>query len=487
MRKILSLVLATLVSIAAFGQGFPVKINESYYDSLDAVIERSDLLKGNGRVISDSKLKERIESEGIPYTFTVRQIGMTALSTVVGDIISNSLMKAFYIKEMSLYSSHNATFTLTGGKRKTIGVAEFESVDVNRGQTKLISEGFFMRPNMDNWSLTYGLAVDTDPRLTQPQVTNSNANTNPNNLPVTKAGPTAVANSIRFTYTLTLTNSTGGSISGTTTIVETIPSGTRYISATGTGWTISESNGVLTCTTTDAIANNGTKVITVTLESKLRVTASLVAQGLLVDHDIDLDAPGIVWCGTSITAESSPTSYQTAYTYLIRNWLRDTRNVNTRVINRAVSGSSSVFHERARAFDGLYNFRDKVKAAIWEHGINDVAQAVSTATTIANLRAYIAHFRKTQGSSFPIFVFAAYPNGNSGNEASLVTLRAAIKADLISLNDPRVYYIESMGTLFNPATQSGTYTADGTHLNDAGNALVVTAFQNYITTNNIQF
>ncbi|MFN9917414.1 MAG: hypothetical protein ACK53L_32820, partial [Pirellulaceae bacterium] len=117
------------------------------------------------------------------------------------------------------------------------------------------------------------------------------------------------------------------------------------MATSGTGWTVSVSGGVLTATSTTSV-NSGASLptLTVTLQATRSVQISLSAHGWQTDFDVFADLPPIVWCGTSISAATG-TSYSTSYPYLIRNWFRDTKGINTRVSNRAISGSQSTHHE----------------------------------------------------------------------------------------------------------------------------------------------
>ena len=67
-------------------------------------------------------------------------------------------------------------------------------------------------------------------------------------LSITKlASPDPVLTGGTLTYTLTVSNA-GPDASGTLTVVDTLPSGVSYVSATGTGWSCVQSTGTVTCT-----------------------------------------------------------------------------------------------------------------------------------------------------------------------------------------------------------------------------------------------
>jgi uncharacterized repeat protein (TIGR01451 family) len=55
------------------------------------------------------------------------------------------------------------------------------------------------------------------------------------------------------TYTITASNSGGSATSGTVSVIDTLPTGLTYNSASGTGWTCSAAGQTVTCTSTTAI------------------------------------------------------------------------------------------------------------------------------------------------------------------------------------------------------------------------------------------
>jgi uncharacterized repeat protein (TIGR01451 family) len=444
---------------------------QSFFDKFKDAFNASNVIKEKGyvKLLNKQQLEERIIREGQRYSTTVSLSGVavTGASQLVGLIAANSNFKDFYIKNLYISTSADGKFTLEGGITNDITGSEFLILNLAKGVTTL-PVNYLQRQNLYAFRLYLTFIVDMYPVGVIAVASN--------NLIVSK-GTLTNLNSGKLSYVATVTNSTGSATSGTITVTDILPSKMKFISGVGTGWTITESNGVITATTTDVIANAGTKTFTIVAQCISTAQVSLSADGYLIDHDIDFDAPAVVWNGTSITAASSPSSYKTAYTYLIRNILRDIRGIRTRVINRAVSGSTSSFHEAARAFDNRYDLPEIPWGAVWEHGINDQVQGISIETTVANALAYIAHWRRISPKIW-VFIFAPYPNGSTVIEADLVLRRAALKTAVQALNDPYTKYLESTGTLFNPVTQGATYLADGTHLNDAGNALVATAFAN---------
>jgi uncharacterized repeat protein (TIGR01451 family) len=63
------------------------------------------------------------------------------------------------------------------------------------------------------------------------------------------------ANGGNATYTITATNNGAFATSGTITLVDTLPAGLTYTSATGTAWTCSAAGQIVTCTNTTSYPN----------------------------------------------------------------------------------------------------------------------------------------------------------------------------------------------------------------------------------------
>lgn len=432
------------------------------------------------RILNEQELESRIKQEGKAYSVALAlssiQYAPGAMNPGVGGLVSQYLMKAFYMDNIRISTSVEGRFTLSGGYEKSSSQNEFEVLWLNKGVNNLPSK-HLSRPNLFPMQISMGFSSDFDPAVYNAlvQVPASLAAL----MTTVKGAITAVASSTtRFTYTITVTNASG-STQAAYNLTDTIPAGMSFISGTGTGWTITAAAGIISGAGTTSLTNGATSVITITLEATKKVNFYFSAKGYLCDHDIMADLPPIVWNGTSISSSAAFTTYKTSYVYGIRNYMRETKNVPTRVINKAEPGSTSQFHEDARMFDNRYDFSDVPFAAVFEHGINDASQSIPPATTVQNMVNYVAHWRRIS-SKIWIFIFAPFPNGNSTIEAKLVILRAALAASVTGLADARVLYFDTMGSIYNPVTQSGTYTSDGTHLNDAGNALVVTEFQNKV-------
>jgi lysophospholipase L1-like esterase len=315
-----------------------------------------------------------------------------------------------------------------------------------------------------------------DPALTRAFVSNSGGNA----LTIVKgtSGYSSIdaGNTRDYYYDLTVSNSSGSTASGTTTITDTIPPDADVVSTSGSGWTVSVSGQTLTATSTTSVANGGTMTaLRVTLRARTAVHLNWSAHGYQCDFDVTADLPTILWCGTSISAGTG-TTYANSYPYLMRNWFRDTKNINTRVLNKAISGTQSSQHEYLRAFTGRYTVNEPPFMVCWEHGINDVIQGVTTATTQQNLTAWLRYWNTFYPSTWCV-VLSPFPTGNTTNESNLATLRTALASTMTSIGGSKNVWVSGTGNMFNPVTQINTYTGDGIHLNDAGCALAATTIQ----------
>jgi hypothetical protein len=116
----------------------------------------------------------------------------------------------------------------------------------------------------------------------------------------------------------------------------------------------------------------------------------------------------------------------------------------------------------------------------WEHGINDISQSVTTATTQANLTKWLNYWNTFYPSTWCV-VLSPFPTGNTTNESNLATLRTALASTMSSIGGSKNVFVSGTGTMFNPVTQINTYTGDGIHLNDAGCALAATTIQAALT------
>ena len=83
------------------------------------------------------------------------------------------------------------------------------------------------------------------------------------NLTIGKSGPATAVQGTNFNYTLVVTNTGTVATSGVITVTDTLPAGLSFVS--GSNFTCNASGQVVTCTSSSAIASNGTAMITLTV------------------------------------------------------------------------------------------------------------------------------------------------------------------------------------------------------------------------------
>jgi len=114
-----------------------------------------------------------------------------------------------------------------------------------------------------------GVTDPTDPNRTGAGNNTASVNTTviAPDLRLTKSHAGSFVVGTNGAYTLTVDNTLGGAAtSGTITVVDTLPTGLSYVSATGTGWSCAAVGQVVTCTSSTAIAAGATgNAITLTV------------------------------------------------------------------------------------------------------------------------------------------------------------------------------------------------------------------------------
>ena len=83
------------------------------------------------------------------------------------------------------------------------------------------------------------------------------------NLLISKSGPASATQGTNFSYTLVVTNSGTAATSGVITVTDSLPAGLNFVS--GSGFTCTASGQMVTCTSSAAIAVNGTATINLTV------------------------------------------------------------------------------------------------------------------------------------------------------------------------------------------------------------------------------
>jgi lysophospholipase L1-like esterase len=431
--------------------------------------------------------EEFLNVEGYSYLNTVSSAknylwtGAMGLRLANGYTNVGTIDSGLYIKTITIGCSTPISFDMFFGN-STSGLGNnFGFVHVNGITTIPINK--FKRIDENG----FGFNIVNIPVISP---SSTFATVNQSNFIVTKSNHTTVNTNLNtFSIVVTITNYSGSSSSGSLIISDTLPAGCNFISAVGTGFTLSQTGKSYTMTTTDVIANNGTKTYTLTVQTSQPVDFSIQIQGAFISNDFDFSSRPMVWAGTSITAGTGATSYRSNYTYLTKKWLVDNLNIQSRVVNKAISSSQTNVMEDYRIFENWYDFKQEPKFLFIEHGVNDIGQSIPTATSVSNVTNMINYYRKKYPTCY-IIILAPFPVASTTTEAGLVIYRAAMQTLVSSYSEQeQVYikYIAGTGSVWNAATQSGTYTTDGVHVNDAGRLLILNAITNYITTNGLTF
>lgn len=120
-------------------------------------------------------------------------------------------------------------------------------------------------------TLTTTVTVATPTGITDPTLANNTA-TDSDSLPTANLGVTVTANptptvapGANEVYTVTVSN-TGPDDAGATTVRDTLPTGATFVSATGTGWSCTQTGNLVTCTAT-TLAVGTVPVITITTKA----------------------------------------------------------------------------------------------------------------------------------------------------------------------------------------------------------------------------
>ncbi|MGF7213863.1 putative repeat protein (TIGR01451 family) [Spirosoma lacussanchae] len=471
MRLVL-IALFSLLSLAGFGQtGFPTTITNSKLD----IVQTND------------DIEQRCLREGQiwPTAVEANNIVWTGLSSSGGQGVGNLSAPngfSYYLKSVSISATRKTRMKSVYGYYAVGNSTVTSNAFVAGGETgtATVPVGALVRPGMPAFSFNITSVLDADPLSTVAVATQGSVA-----LSAAKPANNTVLSNGQYSHTVTVTNTSGASLTGVTTVTDALPSGVRLVSATGTGWSFTTTSGGYTATSSTTLANNASlPAITVTVAPLVTVSISGAGNGYLIDCDTDYSAPNIMpICGTSITFGTGATSYKTMWSMQFRCWLRDVRGYRIRRINKAISGSNSSDHEALRAFDNRYDFDTKTGVFVYEQGgINDEAQSVPVATSQANLLAMIRH-KQQRYPDMTMLVLAPFPVTNAGYEAGLVTRSAALSATVASVNDPKVIFISSTRTCLIPATD----LTDGIHPNDSGNTKIFQAIRDEIISRNIQF
>lgn len=211
-------------------------------------------------------------------------------------------------------------------------------------------------------------------------------------------------------------------------------------------------------------------------------TVYATASGIGVYDDFNLTADKVaLWIGDSVTNDTTGiTSKITSYHWLLRERLR-ALGYDIRFINKSISGTTSVDHEKLRAY-GTYVF-PQVDLICYSLGVNDAGNAVPTATYTANLNALIA-WKKSRYPNATLLIFGTTPLENNTSETAAVALRSAASSAVTSAADSKIRYC-NLGAAFDRTQGTTVYTTTDSagsrvHPNDTGHAAIDAVVGTYL-------
>jgi len=193
---------------------------------------------------------------------------------------------------------------------------------------------------------------------------------------------------------------------------------------------------------------------------------SIAVSGFVLTDDLNFSADyTMLVAGDSISASTGPTATAKMYHHLVKQRLIGA-GYNTRIVAKAVSGSTSSEHETWRKA-GFHDALGRVGIGMYCLGTNDGLTGVSPATVVANALAYQQRFR-AKWPKAPLIVVTPPPN-NSGFETQMAAIRAALVTAVAGWGDAKTI-VADIGAAWT-ATDATKYT-DNVHPNDAGHALI---------------
>jgi uncharacterized repeat protein (TIGR01451 family) len=178
-----------------------------------------------------------------------------------------------------------ATLTLPIGVSAPITFTDGAWSCNTSGQTVACAQANALLPG-ETFAVSVPVTPDANTVGTQPifnglvatvveDVTNNNSATMTPSVPVapapaptliiSKSGPVTATQGVNFNYTLTITNTGSLTTSGVITVNDSLPAGLSFVSGSGGGFTCATSGQNAACTSSAAIANNGTATIILTV------------------------------------------------------------------------------------------------------------------------------------------------------------------------------------------------------------------------------
>ncbi len=216
----------------------------------------------------------------VTFTLAPRNLGFFNANTVV---VSDPLPAGFaYISASGTGWSCTHSGEPTGGivtcSRASYNVAASDDITI---QANLPASGSFV-----NTATVSAATADPNPSNNSGSVT---VDITPDgaDLSLTKSKtPTLIVQGDTMTSTLQVTNNGPRATSGVLTVTDTLAVGETYIGASGTGWSCSESGGVVTCSYANTPLANGAS------SSNLTITTEATALGVLSNSATVADVGG---------------------------------------------------------------------------------------------------------------------------------------------------------------------------------------------------
>jgi lysophospholipase L1-like esterase len=440
---------------------------------------------------------QRLVTEGYPQSYYSPTFGLRWKGTVGGLQQSGGLpaqppaTKAYWCQSIVITSNYSCVLqTLFGYYASLYGAYPQSATNVVVGPSGVtLNTNMLIRAKMKMPSFTLLDFPDASASSTVAYSPN-------NSIVMTKTSQVAIAPD-SLQRCSTVVKCTNASVSSVVNFVvkDPMPRFFRYVSATGTNFTFSydSTQRMLTATYTGTLTASGTANYSVTGQVMQTLDIAINSFGYQIDSDVNYNGKPLAVCGTSISDGTGITEIEDSYLIQVRNYLKDRdTSVNLRLVNKSIGGTTSSHHEILRKNEGRYDFIEAPKLFIYEQGgINDFSQGVPLDTTLKNIVKMIRHVQ-SQAPNCQFFLLAPWPTANTTTEAGLVIRRAAFATLMASglppdIDASKAHYIAGTGNMFDPVTQSGTYTDDGVHLNEAGNRLGSNKIIDYIIATPLEF
>src|SRR5690606_1023284 len=170
------------------------------------------------------------------------------------------------------YDVSGARLTLTDGNGTTVvnnAAMTARTSPANNGTPNRIYAYRYPTPASPKFGLYTATVTATEGSETAPTITHSGIKTftvEPKALQVVKSHSGDFIAGANNSYTLTVSNTDVATVTGTTTVKDTLATGLTFVSGTGTGWSCSAVGQVVTCTSSTSIpASSSMAPITLTV------------------------------------------------------------------------------------------------------------------------------------------------------------------------------------------------------------------------------